>query len=79
MSREEAYFIPHCDDELCDLGTFETTCPSCGKYIVDYDVWWDADDVYHGTERVFDCEHCKSSLVVRWDKEQIEYYVETNI
>lgn len=71
--KTEAYFIGHCDD--CDLGTFEYTCPCCGNYNVDYEVWWEDDKIYGGTPHKFKCGDCNENLVVAWDPEEIEYIV----
>lgn len=73
--KTEAYFIGHCDDENCDLGSFDYTCPCCGKFNVDYDVWWKADEIYGGTIHKFECDKCKANLVVKWDSEEFELNV----
>jgi DNA-directed RNA polymerase subunit RPC12/RpoP len=75
--KTEAYFMSHCDDNSeCDLGCFWYTCPVCGKRIDDYDVWWKRDEIMDGTPEKFECEECKTQLIVKWDSYQ--YYVENN-
>jgi len=69
-------FIPHCDFDGCDLGTFTYTCPKCGKIIDDYEIWWKDDEIYRGQPCVFECEHCKASLMVSYDFENFGYFVE---
>lgn len=75
--KEEALFIPHCDNPRCELGTFEFTCPSCKKYIVDYKVWWEQDEIYQGQPHNFNCVKCSRGLIVEYDKNEYEYYVRT--
>ena len=75
MKRTIAYFIEHCDHEHCDLGTFTYTCPHCGKTIDDYEIWWKDDEIYYGKPCVFECEKCKTSLIVERDEKEHEYYV----
>lgn len=67
MIKGEAYFINHCDDENCDLGSFDYVCPSCGKYCVDYDIWWKSDEVYSGKVINFNCLKCKIKLSLNYD------------
>ena len=76
--KTEGNFINHCDDELCDLGYFEYTCPNCNKYIENYDVWWESYSIWSGTPFYFDCEKCSDSLVVEWDKNTLNYQVSKN-
>lgn len=73
--KTEAYFIPHCDNETCDLGVFQYTCPQCNKTVSDYDVWWKQDDILIGNPETFNCEECSESLTVAWDSEEGEYWV----
>jgi hypothetical protein len=73
--KTKAYFIPHCDDEMCDLGIFQYICPHCNKNISDYEVWWEQDNILFGTNYVFKCEHCEKSLTVEWDIEKCQYLV----
>lgn len=75
MKKTEAYFIQHCDNETCDLGAFQYTCPHCNETVSDYDVWWKQDDILIGTPEVFKCEKCGESLTVEWNGEEGEYWV----
>ena len=61
-----AYFIEHCDDENCSLGTFEYDCPLCNKHGVDYEVFYEDMEIYRGNVVDFDCEHCKNKLAVEY-------------
>ena len=75
--KTQAYFIPHCDNNTdCDLGAFWYTCPHCGKRMDDYEIWWKEDDIWKGKEYAFQCEECKTELIVGYDPEKFEYYVE---
>lgn len=73
--KTEATFIPHCDNENCDLGIFQYTCPKCNKTVSDYDVWWKQDDILIGNPETFNCEECSESLTVVCDSEEGEYWV----
>ena len=73
--RTQAYFYEHCDSKYCDLGTFTYTCPKCDRRLDDYEIWWKDDEIYGGQPSIFECEHCKSSLIVEYDKEEHGYYV----
>ena len=79
MKTTEAYFIDHCDYELCDLGSFDYECPECGKHISDYDIWWKNDDIYLGEIVKFQCENCNEKLVVYWNKENYDYLVTKDV
>jgi YgiT-type zinc finger domain-containing protein len=76
----ELEFIRHCDDDLCDLGSAEYTCPSCGKYIVDYgDLWWEYfDGSTLMTKGVVgtSCPECGEVLVVTQNKKDYTYEIE---
>lgn len=73
--KTEAYFIPHCDNETCDLGVFQYTCAHCKETISDYVVWWKQDDILCGIAHNFKCEKCDKELIVEFDKEEYEYFV----
>lgn len=75
MKVGEAHFIQHCDFPSCDLGTFEYVCPGCLKHIVDYEIWWDEDDIWKGKKISFKCPECGEELFVEWDMENFEYKV----
>jgi Zn finger protein HypA/HybF involved in hydrogenase expression len=64
MKTSEAYFIPHCDDEFCTLGTLEFGCPSCGKHNVNYDNYYDDELLYKGEKIHLECEHCNEPLSI---------------
>lgn len=70
---EEASFIPHCDDELCDFGKFQYVCPTCGELSTDYEIWWLKDRIFKGSKIRFKCSKCKQPLLVSWDKD-MQYY-----
>lgn len=73
--KTEAYFIGHCDEPGCDLGSFDYTCPSCNKDSSDYDVWWKEDEIYKGTPELFKCQKCLVELKVTYDQEENEMIV----
>ena len=75
MKKTEAYFISHCENEACDLGIFQYTCPHCKKTVSDYKVWWKQDDIWSGKPEVFDCKECGKLLTVKWIKSKFEYWV----
>lgn len=75
MKPGEAHFIEHCDEPGCDLGTFEYICPVCGKYNVDYEIWWEEDNIWRGNKFSFKCPVCEKDLTVEWDTENYEYKV----
>ena len=68
MSKE-VYFVQHCDDENCTLGTLEFGCPICNKNNVNYDNFYDDDKLYRGEIIELRCEHCKENLII----ERIDY------
>lgn len=78
MNKSEGYFVGHCDDEYCDLGSFEYTCPCCEKYNTNYEIWWEEDNIYSGINYIFNCDNCNEELNVYWDKNEIEYIIEKN-
>ncbi len=67
--RERGYFIEHCDDPSCGLGTFETICLHCNRPLIDYSVWWKRDDVLKGELQEISCYRCENTLVIHLDKE----------
>lgn len=71
----EAWFIEHCDEPNCCLGSFDYECPCCGHKETDYDIWWEKDNIYGGKNHEFECGGCKKKLVVSWDKEEWEIIV----
>jgi predicted RNA-binding Zn-ribbon protein involved in translation (DUF1610 family) len=75
MEKGEAYFIGHCDLPDCDLGTFEYVCPECGKYVIDYENWWEEDKIYRGITVSFKCPECGEELIVEWNKHNHEFRV----
>jgi predicted RNA-binding Zn-ribbon protein involved in translation (DUF1610 family) len=74
-STTEAYFISHCDNEKCNLGAFQYTCPHCNETVSDYKMWWKERDIWDGKPETFDCEKCGKSLTVEWVKDEYEYWV----
>lgn len=75
MKKTEAYFLQHCENEDCDLGSFQYTCPHCNGVSDDYEVWWQEDEIYAGAAHIFKCENCETMLMVEWDKLEYGYYV----
>ena len=72
-----AFFANHCDDPMCNLGSFWYECPSCGKYIYDYDIWWIEDAIKEEGSHKFSCKKCESPLIVEYDKGNCEFNVKT--
>ena len=68
MKKTESYFIPHCDNEYCDLGSFQYICPHCNESTIDYDVWWEEEKIWKGNPHSFKCEKCGKLLIVEWKK-----------
>ena len=62
--KQKAYFIQHCDDPDCTLGTLEFDCPKCNKHNVNYDNYYDDDKLYKGEIVELNCEHCDSELYI---------------
>lgn len=77
MEKPEAYFIQHCDNENCDLGSFQYTCPHCEEVGVCYDTWWEQDDIMDGkpSETIY-CSKCEGRIQAFWDKENYIFYVD---
>ena len=64
-----AYFYQHCENEHCDLGTFNYECPICHRKLVNYDMWgkqWDVYDSESGV--VFNCDNCGEKLIVSYER-----------
>jgi hypothetical protein len=70
----EAYFINHCDEPSCCIGSFEYTCPNCKKNKNDYDIFYMQDKIHNGSH-IFKCEECKISLKVEWVDKELNYIV----
>ncbi len=77
MKKTEAYFIPHCDNENCDLGEFYYTCPSCNRSSIDNGMWWKQYDIREGNQEIFKCDKCDELLMVELAKND-EYRVQLN-
>lgn len=73
--KTKAYFIPHCEDETCDLGVFQYTCPHCNETISNYKLWFKQDDIWSGISEKFNCKKCNKLLTVKFDKKNWEYLV----
>lgn len=73
---EEAFFIRHCEEPCCDLGTLEYICPNCNENQRDFSVWWEEDEIYHGAIINFQCEDCQCNLSVKYNPDEYEYIVE---
>lgn len=77
MERTEAYYIDHCDDGSCDLGCLYYECPKCNKNGTEYgDAWWKRDTLYNEETIIeFNCRNCKTTLFIKRDFEEGEYFV----
>lgn len=75
MKTEEVLFVSEC--ECCDYSSAEFDCPSCNKYIRDYDLGWMKDDLYDGEIVEEECSKCKSLLLFSYNREEYEYQVVT--
>lgn len=67
------YFIQHCDDENCSLGTVEYECPQCNKLNVEYDNFYEEYNIgnHNPTYTVkTSCEHCHIELIMYNDNNQ---------
>jgi hypothetical protein len=80
VKRTEATYIAHCGPEeeyACDLGSVEYECPACGALKTDYgNLWWNRDEIHGGLRFPFKCGKCNADLVIYWDDEEMEYFVE---
>ena len=72
--EEEGFFVPHCDDAECGLGTFKSTCLNCDRPIMDYDIWWRKDEVLNGREVELTCRWCEKELNIHADKSGIKVH-----
>ena len=70
--------MQHCDNEECDLGSLEYDCPICNRAGIDYDLWWKRFDISGGKHEAFDCENCGKSLIIKYDKKDNEYIIQSN-
>jgi hypothetical protein len=73
MKTEEVLFVSQC--ECCDYVSIEFDCPVCEKFNLDHDSGWMQDEVYNGRILDFECEKCKSILLLSYNKEEYEYQV----
>jgi len=79
--KTEGHFIDHCEDENgvpCGLGGFDYKCPECGNFSSNYDIWYKDLEIYKGKKVNFNCEHCRTELIVFWDSENLSYYIIKN-
>lgn len=72
---DAAYFIPHCDNDNCDLGSLGYRCTHCNLEGNEYEVWWLQNDIFQGLTQIFECEHCKKKLKIYFDETENEYLV----
>lgn len=71
-----ARFVQHCE-EGCGLGYVEYECPACHRHGNDYgDGWFDHENIYSGHVVEFECEHCRTILLMSWDQEEMEAVLE---
>jgi len=52
-------------------------CPECGKYNIDYEVWWKEDEIWKGNKFGFKCPICGKKLIVEWSMKTYEYKVKS--
>lgn len=52
-------WVPHCEDENCDLGAAHYTCFVCLQDQIDYDLWW---KMWETTYYTFHCPNCQAKL-----------------
>ena len=64
----EIYWIHHCDDPFCTLGTVEFNCPDCDMYNINYDIWYEEDEYKDGKFHPLNCEHCKHDFEVKYKR-----------
>jgi transcription elongation factor Elf1 len=64
MIVTEAFWVPHCDDHSCDLGTFDYTCPACDIDISSCHLWWNHEDPVFS----FKCRRCGAKLKTVYDE-----------
>jgi len=58
------YFLSHCDEADCGLGTFNYECPHCLVVQVDYNLWFEQDRVYAGEHVCGACPSCSKEIFV---------------
>lgn len=66
--------IPHCDDGSCDLGSLEYHCPSCNQLQINYDDWFEVDNLYKDIPIHTECDKCNSKLLLKLSKDTILVY-----
>ena len=61
-----AHFVPHCEEPDCGLGSLRFVCPHCGESAVDYDGWWQQEEIFKETYSPyrFRCDRCDKSLML---------------
>ena len=59
----------YCDNPECDLGSIQFDCPICGKLNLNYNNWFDQEDIIMGDfEGDIICEHCNEKLITFFDE-----------
>lgn len=72
MSQIEMFYIPHCDNEHCSLGTAEWDCPKCDGHNVEYgDFFYEEFDEHKGE---LCCDKCKRVYQV-WKEKYSQYNI----
>ena len=62
---EKPYFVSHCDEPSCDLGSLHYQCPVCKKHGSEYgDAWWQHQRGLSVEGVTMQCAHCKSYLLL---------------
>lgn len=62
--REPILFVPHCDDDECDLGSVQFQCLFCNAWVIDFDLWWKRDVIKNNTGRPLRliCNRCNYAM-----------------
>lgn len=74
---DQIYFCTHCEEDGCDLGHAEYSCPRCNSLNEDFgDLWWGHNTV--GLTRIIvdSCGNCSVGLVAKY-KEKIGWVIRT--
>ena len=69
--------IPHCDDGSCDLGSLKYHCPSCNKKQINYDDWFELDNLYKDISIHTKCEDCNADLLIKFNNSSLYVYDKT--
>jgi len=67
--KNELYFIPHCENDDCDLGRAFFKCPQCQKLNSNYDLWWKQEDLYKSDGIIIYCDFCYTPLLASYSND----------